>query len=563
MIETVLYISLGFLTASILGLAALPFVWGRAVRLTRNALEAANPVTHSRATMARDYMRAQAAISEHKLNTRLRHTADKLALQRAQTGRAEAHAAEMQMEIKKLKQEIINAQQEIDNLKTQGGANKGRVRTLIDSLSKAPELQQETKSNEQENTPKAKPLKASPARKSKPHTADMSRRDRRAQESNNRRSKNNKKQLHPRNTKQPNTKVKAAASKKNTLANTKKTTDKAPKAKEKFENALATIRSRIQKARESFTLATQQTHTNRLEKIEPAAVEATIGTQKNNQPIKLEENESAQAQKTEVVTKASQQDANKGSVAKSTKIALTPPSDLTSTSIEAEELETSKGTDTPSLTAPVSSNEQPQQIMQEANDEEQQTAQKLEETSNLIKEIILVEGHDEKPIANHALHTAVQSTNDNAMDENLPTQLQAPASSPDSDENSTPTLAGTSDNNNAPALDDKQQPLGTQEEEKTELPAVAIELTELSEKQPTPEEDRIVREELKDLAAQLAVKALSANPDLEKKIDGIMNNINDLKKVGSRTSQSKRDHQDNLAQRIEKYRSKSAASGKK
>ncbi len=103
-IEIALYIALGFFLASILALAALPFVWGRAVRLTRKALETSNPISYARATMAKDALRAQHAIAIRQLELRLDNMREKLAENAGARATAEA-------ELVKLKDELNIVQQ--------------------------------------------------------------------------------------------------------------------------------------------------------------------------------------------------------------------------------------------------------------------------------------------------------------------------------------------------------------------------------------------------------------------------------------------------------------------
>ncbi|MDD7911938.1 hypothetical protein PUV47_18560 [Pseudovibrio exalbescens] len=99
MIETALYIALGFLSASLLALAALPLVWGRAVRLTRRAIEASNPVSYAKASMARDYLRAQHAVEQRILEVKLEEVGRKHAEEWAARNRAEAQLLKLQDQV--------------------------------------------------------------------------------------------------------------------------------------------------------------------------------------------------------------------------------------------------------------------------------------------------------------------------------------------------------------------------------------------------------------------------------------------------------------------------------
>ncbi|OKL44090.1 hypothetical protein [Pseudovibrio exalbescens] len=106
MIETALYIALGFFSASLLALGALPLVWGRAVRLTRRAIEASNPVSYAKANMARDYLRAQHAVERRILELKLESVGRKHAEEWAARNRAEAKVFKLQDEVTALNKRL-------------------------------------------------------------------------------------------------------------------------------------------------------------------------------------------------------------------------------------------------------------------------------------------------------------------------------------------------------------------------------------------------------------------------------------------------------------------------
>lgn len=99
MVEIALYIGLGFFLASIVALTLLPFIWGRAVRLTRKAIETSNPISYARATMAKDALRAEHAIAVRQMEVRLQQMTEKLAENAAARSTAEARLAELQEEL--------------------------------------------------------------------------------------------------------------------------------------------------------------------------------------------------------------------------------------------------------------------------------------------------------------------------------------------------------------------------------------------------------------------------------------------------------------------------------
>src|SRR3954453_21690838 len=67
MIEPIMYFGLGFLAAALIGLIIVPFVHGRAVRLTVRRLEAATPVSMVEIQADKDQLRAEFAMSTRRL----------------------------------------------------------------------------------------------------------------------------------------------------------------------------------------------------------------------------------------------------------------------------------------------------------------------------------------------------------------------------------------------------------------------------------------------------------------------------------------------------------------
>jgi chromosome segregation ATPase len=67
MIEPIMYFGLGFLAASLIGLIIVPFVHGRAVRLTVRRLEAATPLSMAEIQADKDQLRAEFAMSTRRL----------------------------------------------------------------------------------------------------------------------------------------------------------------------------------------------------------------------------------------------------------------------------------------------------------------------------------------------------------------------------------------------------------------------------------------------------------------------------------------------------------------
>src|SRR6201988_4157337 len=67
MVEPIMFFGLGFLAASLIGLIIVPFVHGRAVRLTIRRLEAATPLSMAEIQADKDNLRAEFAMSARRL----------------------------------------------------------------------------------------------------------------------------------------------------------------------------------------------------------------------------------------------------------------------------------------------------------------------------------------------------------------------------------------------------------------------------------------------------------------------------------------------------------------
>src|SRR5689334_24086821 len=87
MIETIMFFGLGFLAASLIGLIIVPFVHGRAVRLTVRRLEAATPVSMAEIQADKDQLRAEFAMSTRRLEMSVEQLKAKTTSQLAELGK--------------------------------------------------------------------------------------------------------------------------------------------------------------------------------------------------------------------------------------------------------------------------------------------------------------------------------------------------------------------------------------------------------------------------------------------------------------------------------------------
>src|SRR6266516_2792607 len=67
MIEPIMYLAIGFLVSTLLGLAIVPLVHSRAVRLTTRRLEAATPLSMAEIQADKDQLRAEFSVKTQAL----------------------------------------------------------------------------------------------------------------------------------------------------------------------------------------------------------------------------------------------------------------------------------------------------------------------------------------------------------------------------------------------------------------------------------------------------------------------------------------------------------------
>jgi hypothetical protein len=101
MIQAILLIALGFLTATLIGVLIAPSLWSRAYRLSRKQLEQTLPVTLSEVEATQDQLRASYAVRMRRLETALAGAKQKAAMQLVDNSR-------LQMQIVALKDEIAD-----------------------------------------------------------------------------------------------------------------------------------------------------------------------------------------------------------------------------------------------------------------------------------------------------------------------------------------------------------------------------------------------------------------------------------------------------------------------
>ncbi|WP_458757785.1 hypothetical protein ACSVBT_17590 [Afipia sp. TerB] len=87
MVETIMYLAIGFLISTLLGLMIMPLVHNRAVRLTVKRLEAATPLSMAEIQADKDQLRAEFAMSARRLEMTVEQLKNKTISQSAELGK--------------------------------------------------------------------------------------------------------------------------------------------------------------------------------------------------------------------------------------------------------------------------------------------------------------------------------------------------------------------------------------------------------------------------------------------------------------------------------------------
>lgn len=88
--QSIMFVSLGFLCALLLGFIVAPAFWARAVRLTTDRLRASLPLTETEIAAERDRLRAENAIRVHQLTARIEQARLNEARQKVEINRRDA-----------------------------------------------------------------------------------------------------------------------------------------------------------------------------------------------------------------------------------------------------------------------------------------------------------------------------------------------------------------------------------------------------------------------------------------------------------------------------------------
>lgn len=103
--QSIMFVSLGFLCALLLGFVIAPAFWARAVRLTTNRIRASLPLTESEISAERDRLRAEIAIRVHQLTAKIEQSRLFEARQRVEINRRDGTISSLGRRLKAIESE--------------------------------------------------------------------------------------------------------------------------------------------------------------------------------------------------------------------------------------------------------------------------------------------------------------------------------------------------------------------------------------------------------------------------------------------------------------------------
>ncbi len=137
MVEPIIYAAIGFLLATLLGMAIMPLVHNRAVRLTTRRLEATAPVSRAEVEADKDQLRASFAVSARRLETTIDQLGNKAASQAAELGRKADAVNRMKMELSARNAEIFALQAREQDIDERLRATAAELATTAAALQEA------------------------------------------------------------------------------------------------------------------------------------------------------------------------------------------------------------------------------------------------------------------------------------------------------------------------------------------------------------------------------------------------------------------------------------------
>src|SRR5215210_4558931 len=143
MIEPIMFFGLGFLASSLLGLIIVPFVHGRAVRLTVRRLEAATPLSMAEIQADKDQLRAEFAMSTRRLELSVEQMKAKTTSQLAELGKKADSINRLKVELGEKTAAIFALEAREKSLKDQLQATEAEHSVKIGALREAERMLQD------------------------------------------------------------------------------------------------------------------------------------------------------------------------------------------------------------------------------------------------------------------------------------------------------------------------------------------------------------------------------------------------------------------------------------
>jgi len=134
MIEPIMFFGLGFLAASLIGLIIVPFVHGRAVRLTVRRLEAATPLSMAEIQADKDQLRAEFAMSTRRLEMSVDQLKNKSTGQLAELGKKNDVINRLKIELGEKAATIFALEARDRGIKDQLRATEDELEVKVNSL---------------------------------------------------------------------------------------------------------------------------------------------------------------------------------------------------------------------------------------------------------------------------------------------------------------------------------------------------------------------------------------------------------------------------------------------
>src|SRR5712692_5556570 len=110
MLESIMYLSIGFLTACLLMVAFVPLIHERAVRLTARRLQAATPLSVAEMQAQKDLLRAEFAMSMRRLEVSVEETKKKDVERLREIGTKTAEIHQLRTELDKASALVLGLQ---------------------------------------------------------------------------------------------------------------------------------------------------------------------------------------------------------------------------------------------------------------------------------------------------------------------------------------------------------------------------------------------------------------------------------------------------------------------